>query len=656
MLLRNGCCVLLLLCTAMVVMVTGDTYMQIPRGSNNRLNEDTANRKTNNRMFDSQNNNKGGYNVGEKGKGKANKEQDQFRMKYFMSEEANPTYFPVEWTNQHGCGKNTAGDPNKLNCNMVLQFMCTPEDGTTEKADQLRDGTTTQRQGFGKSTRDPKSLKERDYIRRRNNDARTNKGLHEPFAAHDKCVARERNKGLFTADQNVKNNKGATATRQNPNGNRNGFECAEERDYYPYWHPTDWKDIAVLTEDESLCANFKAESFNSKAKHECRHQFRSERRGRNTPKYTDKDHHLSKYNNEAQCTENGGTWRAVESFLEKADLEEPACKAKGYKWGHALYGSGQEECLVPLPELDCKVAQYTRVNHLGNSATAEATETPTASQYMWKVPNFPSQKVQRCVFRIRYNISTTDYDPYNTDSKSNDKDEVIENNPKVDVGLDGGQELQLALNTAQTGRTFQDRSHVMEFHPRNDAVTGKDIHMLTVRGKRGNIVQTFPAVEYDFVPNTLKVNKDDLIHMEWTGSNTHDNNGNGNDGQAGDDGQGKGGTDRSNIMPMLGRGDNFFLPWEHSGNMFKQMQAVYSDVSKGPVNDKLDMAVQLASGGQFKSKNDFDKNEWQEELNNAPASFAGMVVKIQQEGTYNYGCTRNNNFSNRSQKGTIIVK
>ena len=30
----------------------------------------------------------------------------------------------VEWTDQHGCGGNEDTDPQKQNCNMVLQFMC----------------------------------------------------------------------------------------------------------------------------------------------------------------------------------------------------------------------------------------------------------------------------------------------------------------------------------------------------------------------------------------------------------------------------------------------------------------------------------------------------------------------------------------------------
>ena len=72
--------------------------------------------------------------------------------------------------------------------------------------------------------------------------------------------------GLFTADQNLKKSDKSTSTRQNPNGNRNGYECPEERDYYPYMHPTDWKDIAVLAENKSMCEYFQRESFNVKSK------------------------------------------------------------------------------------------------------------------------------------------------------------------------------------------------------------------------------------------------------------------------------------------------------------------------------------------------------------------------------------------------------
>merc|ERR1739848_128783 len=70
----------------------------------------------------------------------------------------------------------------------------------------------------------------------------------------------------------------------------------------------------------------------------------------------------------------------------------------------------------------------------------------------------------RMVTRNRYNISTGDYDPYQTGSDQNNdpKNGVISpvtQNPTVDVGA-YMQGLRLALNTAQTGRTFHDRSHV----------------------------------------------------------------------------------------------------------------------------------------------------------------------------------------------------
>ena len=54
--------------------------------------------------------------------------------------------------------------------------------------------------------------------------------------------------GLYTDDQKLTADR-AIHTRQNPGGTRRGLEVPEERDYFPYWGPTPWKDIAIMVSD-----------------------------------------------------------------------------------------------------------------------------------------------------------------------------------------------------------------------------------------------------------------------------------------------------------------------------------------------------------------------------------------------------------------------
>ena len=95
----------------------------------------------------------------------------------------------------------------------------------------------------------------------------------------------------------------------------------------------------------------------------------------------------------------------------------------------------------------------------------------------------------------------------------------VKNNPKTKA-TDGQTELQLALNTAQVGRTFQDRTHVFLLKPRSvlsekyQKSTIKYIHGM---GKRGNIVQTYPSMEYRFFPELLRVTTDDVVCFVWSG-------------------------------------------------------------------------------------------------------------------------------------------
>ena len=75
-----------------------------------------------------------------------------------------------------------------------------------------------------------------------------------------------------------------------------------------------------------------------------------------------------------------------------------------------------------------------------------------------------------------------------------------------------------------------------------------------------------------------------------------------------------------------------------------------------------DVAVMLASSGYYLCSKSAvcgahsaeRKAQLNDELNNAPASFGGILLEFA-KGVYHYICTRNNNFTNRSQKGTLEV-
>ena len=113
--------------------VIGDLYMVHPRGSNNKLEEVSTNVRNDNRLFDSQNNARAGYNVGDNCRGSCsydsngdgNADPDTYDPERPGAGEGEMYFYggsllSVEWTAQHGCGS----DNPLIDCTIVLQYAC----------------------------------------------------------------------------------------------------------------------------------------------------------------------------------------------------------------------------------------------------------------------------------------------------------------------------------------------------------------------------------------------------------------------------------------------------------------------------------------------------------------------------------------------------
>jgi hypothetical protein len=192
---------------------------------------------------------------------------------------------------------------------------------------------------------------------------------------------------------------------------------------------------------------------------------------------------------------------------------------------------------------------------------------------------------------------------------------------------------------------------------------------LNVRGKRGNIVQTYPAVEYDFVPQTLATSEGAFVHFQWIGSDY-------NPARNPNDGEGQQNSDRHNFVQLADPGKNV-PPLEVDGVTGKPKPDGRVDANKRKVYT-LNKASQTLLGGSVARINALSFLDQDAAtclkvaaLNNDATRdtatncaklnadkypyFDGGVMKMGTAGVYHYMSTRNNNFSNRSQKGRIIV-
>eukprot|EP00735_Rhodelphis_limneticus_P006006 TRINITY_DN181_c0_g1::TRINITY_DN181_c0_g1_i1::g.14269::m.14269 TRINITY_DN181_c0_g1::TRINITY_DN181_c0_g1_i1::g.14269 ORF type:complete len:810 (-),score=320.10,sp/Q58A42/DD3_DICDI/29.20/3e-76,SKG6/PF08693.5/0.019 TRINITY_DN181_c0_g1_i1:435-2864(-) len=729
-----------LLSCALALLLNGadaDIYMHHPRGSNNRLNEKDQNRLNNNRLFDSQNNAKGGYAYGvdpniyynpDAGTNNPSLPIPKYGQTFYVDSK-----MVVEWCNQHSGGANEIADTQ-----VILQMGCmeiAPGLGGDEypaepgMLDNMRDGQQT---GCDSNNEVCPPL---DTMARRTDPKY---GQHEHPQYYDACLARQRNKGIYSADQWVRDNVGATATRQNANGARSGTECAEERDYYPYWHPTPWMDIAILTSDTARCDYYKANSQNNVNKGMCVM--------------------YSLNGKETECTANGGVYNTVTTKC-MATINNPLfCdEAKGMQWlefgKFKAYYDDNDRVVRPyladgrknpdvkyskdVPEPECLQLDWTRDNHLGN------TKTGYPAMVNFTIPNFPGA---HCTLRIRYNMTSGDIrlpeksnatqveQFFDLDSSANSikspwntavqgtfelnsptyqdpfaslfmtEDEVYQKQlqraalianytkngqtpPESVTALSKEEQslLSMAVNSNQLSRTFQDRSYMfnieeMNYFPNELAAgkkvkhpcSGKKVHVLGVRGKRGNIVQTFPAVEHDFVPQSLEVEEGDCINFNWCLTDNDPPRGTNN-------GEGTESTGRANVVQLDNQAyttprqwteadpdrlfDDFETAWfmaHQNGEDITQVtncQTVddatlkYTNCQKTTTPGCLTPSVVRSTGRQESVERDIRNCA---KLNAQGPCFDHTVV-MNRTGTFKYFSSRENNYSNRQHKGMITV-
>ena len=599
--------------------------------------------------------------------------------------------------------------------------------------------------------------------------------MQESFAHYDLNSHTQRNMGLYTADQQLNRND-RRATRQNPNGDRYGLEVQEERDYYPYWAPSPFVDVAVLSDSASTTPCFKSTSETVGCSQRCMF-YMNNTMNWNTKGYCDVNHATGAVADKI----NTKAYQANKWYNNAADCAANV-DAKGnalvwYEVSHAdNIGTDQ-----PTNNFVCAHTQFARVNQLGNAAPGsvvsqtaqtiapvqnEVNSGVNANRLMWTVPNvmtakaatyFPSMTTayQSCSLRMRYNLSSGDFQQWPVgavnagtaamvDHRNNSKGANTANTPLTgnpyyyigpgDTATAGQAFVKLKVNTDQYFRTFQDRSYTFAIKPlpsaaaavNNNADTpmvnyaamtaamssGGKIYNVNVRGKRGNIVQVYPSVEYDFTPNQLILTTHDMVHFQWTGSDYNPQRGC-NDATGGPPDPNTFSTaanadqnsraDRSNVVfigaPSYNTPQNY-LNYDHTAAITpsnaagtvtyaQQMATAISAVKTfapctgGATTDancysqvmRLAYLNQQQDGGSLALRGNADcltptqlnAIANQDTADNHPLNcaklnakpypyFDGGVMNMAQPGWASYYTSRNNNFSNRQNGGVICVK
>jgi hypothetical protein len=279
----------------------------------------------------------------------------------------------------------------------------------------------------------------------------------------------------------------------------------------------------------------------------------------------------------------------------------------------------------------------------------------------------------RCTLRLRYNVSTAET-LWNFDYLDNAR---ISTNPVVQYGTKSADTLptqagvptpsgsiddpsqsvpvRLAVNTAQYGRTFQDRTYVFQVKKRTALPSlvpaNANIWNVNVRGKRGNIAQVRNCLEYDYIPNNLNVAVGDWVLFQWCGSDYNDQN---------NAGEGRAGTDRSNVVALVGNDyhRNYPTVAQNATPIFSTTDLLaLAWIGQNPTQcyNTLQATTTNKASNQDPMSCHYLNGPRQPGKSYMPTGYFYYFAQVIGSGTLNFINSRNNNFSNRSQKGTIIA-